>query len=118
MLKAEAAKSKDVPSQEPLKIAHYSLVRTGEMKGFISHEFILDTNRTVTPVKITVNCDNDIANIYPRMLGTLALGWGDWKPITKRQYNIDLSSEWRSTAPLLLTVYSSQKKIECDFAFR
>lgn len=114
------AKMKEAPKQEPLKIGFYSLgpVAIRQKEGVVSHEFILDTNQTINPVRLSMNCDGDIMEVTSRMLGTNAISWGGFERVNPRQYEIDLNIAWFPNAPLVVRVHTNQKEMKCAFVTR
>jgi hypothetical protein len=109
--------------QEPFKIAHHPLGPNAarQKPGIAAHDYILLTNRLMTPVRLTVSCDSDIVEAYSRLLGAsgLALGGMERSKNNKKQYEIGLSSPaWIPMNPLLVTLYSNQQELNSTFSQR
>ena len=125
-LKGKLAPQSDktqMQQQEPLKIGHYSLGPTARRQkpGIAAYDFIVHTNRVITPVRLVVSCDGDIVDLYSRVLGAVpnSIALGGWERIrnTKNQYEIGLSAPaWTPMTPLLVTLYSDQKEVSCSFS--
>jgi hypothetical protein len=109
--------------QEPLKITHYFL---GAIPGRFNPEiapyrgnFLVLTNKIITPVRLLVTCDGEIVQTAGNVLGTGAMMEGGWggKGKNKNEYGIGiLSPAWTPTNPLLVTLYTNQKQINCNFS--
>ncbi len=105
--------------QEPLKISNYPLAskETRRQPGNEPHDFLIITNKPVTPVRLIASCDGDIIDASWRMLGTLALTTGGTAKSDKRRYSIEISSPPVSpTNPVLVTLYATQKEVKCSFS--
>jgi hypothetical protein len=104
--------------QEPLQIGHYSLGPSAsrEKPGVTAYDFIVQTNRVLTSVRLAVNCDHDIVDAYSRLLGVSTLTLGGLDRIDNRKYEISISAPaWRPSTPLLVTLYGEQT-LNCSFS--
>lgn len=97
----------DVTKPEKLKITPFFLGQITEnaQPGKFSGDWIVITNRSVSPVHMAVKCEHGYTAIGARILGVGAQSGGGTGDI-----GID-SPPWTPSNPLLVTIYSDKKDV-------
>ncbi len=112
--------------QEPLKLTQHFLRR---VEGFYSPgiaanvgNYLVLTNKTITPIRLLVSCDKEIAKASGTILGGGVQTGGRWGGrVTNKnnEYGIGiLLPAWTPINPLLVTVYTDKKTLDCVVSLR
>jgi hypothetical protein len=100
----------DAGKPQPLKITQFflNLGASDNDKTAYRQQFLLLTNRTITPVRLLATCDKEIDLAGSGVLGTKSAMLGDtWSgKRSANTYAIGLvSPAWSPTGPLIVSVY-------------
>jgi hypothetical protein len=80
--------------------------------------WIVATNRPVSPIQLLVQCGGVLTSASARILGTGSLAMGGWGGrFSDQKYGIGINSPpWTPTNPLLVTIHASTDSIgSCEF---
>jgi hypothetical protein len=112
---------------EALKILPFLLRRTvknasPDVSGYASDakyvaQFLLLTNKTITPIRMIVTCDRGITSAGGAILGTASTSGGGSGKLSENSYLFVLTSPaWGPTAPLVMVVFSNDAQLgACSF---
>ena len=112
--------------QEPLKLTPYFMrsIEGCYIGGIAKYHgnYLVLTNKTITPIRLLVSCDKEIAQVTGSILGAGAHtggGWGGRVTNNKTDFGVGiLSPAWTTTNPLIVTVYTNEKSLNCSFSQR
>ncbi len=105
----------------PLKITPFYLgVLEGSKQPTVapfSANFLLLTNKIITPVRLLVTCEPGLLQAGGGILGTAAMTGGGWGGrFSVKQFGVGFSSPaWTPASPMIVTVYSNEKELKCSF---
>ena len=103
------------PSTEPLKITTRLMRMAGDVPPFLNEALLL-TNRLITPVRLTVECDSDLTKVDARIVGASSAIVEGPARLSARAYRLAiLSPAWTPSDPLLVTIHSNNGDIACKF---
>lgn len=118
-LKAAMPTSLQAPAapQSPKITAQLMSATSGDKPPYET-KFLVLTNQIITPVRLLVQCQQEIISAGGSVMGTgaaMAGGWGG--RFSPNQYGIGiLAPAWAPGSPLVVTVHSNSKDLTCQFA--
>jgi hypothetical protein len=107
-----------VASREPLKLSvNISQATTGVQAPYET-KFVVTVNQIYTPVRLLVQCDEEIVDAHGSLLGaavSMSGGWGG--RFSKNRFGIGiLAPAWAPATPLVVTVKSNANPLgTCQF---
>jgi hypothetical protein len=112
----------DLEKPQPLKITPFPLgVVEGRKNPTVarySTDFVLLTNKIITPVRLVVTCEPGLVQAGGGVLGTAGSMGGGWNILpSPKSYGIGFSSPaWTPDSPMLVTIFSNEKITGCSFS--
>jgi hypothetical protein len=112
----------DLEKPQPLKITPFHLGVVEDRKNpalaQYSTDFVVLTNKIITPVRLVVTCEPGLVQAGGGVLGTATITGGGWNILpSPKSIGIGFSSPaWTPDSPMLVTVYSKEKVTGCSFS--
>lgn len=105
------------PLNAPAKITPQVLKRPSETAPPYETQFMVLTDKMITPVRLIIDCDRDMIDIIGRIVGAGVQMSGGGGRISSHQYEIGIDAPaWTPTSPLSITVHSNDRNLgNCRF---
>jgi hypothetical protein len=104
---------------EPLKMTLLTMSTAGSGTGEKTSMILLLTNRTITPVGLSFQCNRNIINGYASIVGSKTLMGSTNVVPNSNLMNIQIDSPaWSSISPILLVVSYAGPDLLCSFERR
>jgi hypothetical protein len=109
----------DITKPEPLQrtIAHAINPHNERPPAAYFVDYVLLTNKLVSPVQVVVECDRDIVSVTEWVMGTGGMTTGGWGGrIFRTQWGIGINSPaWSTYSPIQATIWTNERYPRCSF---